>query len=115
MNGYRVGVHRCERMKQILIEITEFRTALVAWFKRDGRKLPWRETADPYAILVSELMLQQTQVATVLAYYQRWFETIPNDPRPGERGRIRGSSRLARARILQSGPESSQMLKDYCD
>src|SRR5271165_1643744 len=64
-------------MEQNLVESTEFRTALVDWFKRQGRKLPWRETADPYAILVSELMLQQTQVATVLSYYLRWFERFP--------------------------------------
>jgi A/G-specific adenine glycosylase len=64
-------------MKQIPVESTEFRTALVAWFKRDGRKLPWRETADPYSILVSELMLQQTLVTTVVSYYQRWFERFP--------------------------------------
>ncbi len=64
-------------MKQNLVESTEFRTSLVAWYKRQGRKLPWRETADPYAILVSELMLQQTQVTTVLSYYQRWFERFP--------------------------------------
>ena len=64
-------------MKQIFSEITEFRSELVAWFERHGRRLPWRETSDPYAILVSELMLQQTQVATVLGYYQRWFERFP--------------------------------------
>ena len=64
-------------MKQIPVESTEFRAALVAWFKRDGRKLPWRETADPYSILVSELMLQQTPVTTVVSYYQRWFERFP--------------------------------------
>jgi A/G-specific adenine glycosylase len=64
-------------MKQIVSEITEFRTALAAWFERHGRRLPWRATNDPYAILVSELMLQQTQVATVLGYYQRWLECFP--------------------------------------
>jgi A/G-specific adenine glycosylase len=64
-------------MKQIFSEITEFRSELVGWFKRQGRPLPWRGTGDPYAILVSELMLQQTQVSTVLAYYQRWFERFP--------------------------------------
>lgn len=55
----------------------EFDRSLVAWFKRDGRKLPWRETTDPYRILVSELMLQQTQVATVLERYRRWFDRFP--------------------------------------
>jgi A/G-specific adenine glycosylase len=64
-------------MKQICFEITEFRAELAAWFERHGRRLPWRATNDPYAILVSELMLQQTQVATVLGYYQRWFECFP--------------------------------------
>jgi len=50
------------------------------WFQRQGRDLPWRNTRDPYAILVSEVMLQQTQVATVLerGYYQRWLERFPD-------------------------------------
>jgi A/G-specific adenine glycosylase len=55
----------------------EFRRSLVSWFKRDGRNLPWRKTTDPYRILVSELMLQQTQVATVLERYRRWFDRFP--------------------------------------
>jgi A/G-specific adenine glycosylase len=64
-------------MRQFALEITEFRTLLVAWYKNEGRRLPWRETADPYRILVSELMLQQTQVATVLGYYDRWLAKFP--------------------------------------
>jgi A/G-specific adenine glycosylase len=64
-------------MRQFDLEITEFRALLVAWYAREGRRLPWRETADPYQILVSELMLQQTQVATVLAYYHRWLTKFP--------------------------------------
>ncbi len=51
--------------------------ALLAWYDRVHRKLPWRMTNDPYAIWVSEIMLQQTQVATVLPYYQRWMERFP--------------------------------------
>lgn len=47
------------------------------WFGRCGRDLPWRRTRDPYAILVSEFMLQQTQVATVLDYYRRWMARFP--------------------------------------
>ena len=47
------------------------------WFKAHGRDLPWRRTHDPYAILVSEFMLQQTQVATVIDYYHRWLERFP--------------------------------------
>jgi A/G-specific adenine glycosylase len=64
-------------MKQIFCEITEFRAKLTAWFERHGRRLPWRATSDPYAILVSELMLQQTQAATVIGYYQCWFKRFP--------------------------------------
>jgi A/G-specific adenine glycosylase len=50
---------------------------LVAWFVRHKRDLPWRRTNDPYAIWVSEIMLQQTQVATVLDYYRRWMKRFP--------------------------------------
>ena len=48
--------------------------ALLAWFAEHGRDLPWRRTRDPYAILVSEVMLQQTQVARVVPRYVRWLE-----------------------------------------
>ena len=54
-----------------------FQSALLEWFARHGRDLPWRRTRDPYAILVSEFMLQQTQVVTVLDYYRRWLERFP--------------------------------------
>jgi A/G-specific adenine glycosylase len=52
-------------------------TALLAWFAEHGRDLPWRRTRDPYAILVSEVMLQQTQVARVLERYPAWLERWP--------------------------------------
>ncbi len=51
---------------------------LLAWFARNARPLPWRRTRDPYAIWVSEIMLQQTQVKTVLPYWKRWMRTLPN-------------------------------------
>lgn len=54
------------------------RRNLLAWFAREGRDLPWRRTRDPYAITVSEFMLQQTQVSTVLPYYTRWMQSLPN-------------------------------------
>jgi len=50
----------------------------VKWYRRNGRKLPWRETRDPYAILVSEFMLQQTQVAAVIPYYNEWLRRFPD-------------------------------------
>lgn len=54
------------------------RSQLARWFQAHGRDLPWRRTHDPYAILVSEFMLQQTQVVTVLDYYRRWLERFPD-------------------------------------
>jgi A/G-specific adenine glycosylase len=53
------------------------REALLSWYERCGRDLPWRHTDDPYAILVSEVMLQQTQVARVVPRYLAWIERWP--------------------------------------
>ncbi|HZO92936.1 MAG TPA: A/G-specific adenine glycosylase [Candidatus Baltobacteraceae bacterium] len=53
------------------------RALLLAWFDEHGRDLPWRHTRDPYAILVSEVMLQQTQVERVVPRWQRWLERWP--------------------------------------
>jgi A/G-specific adenine glycosylase len=50
---------------------------LLAWYRANGRDLPWRRTRDPYAILVSEVMLQQTQVERVVPRYVRWLERWP--------------------------------------
>lgn len=57
--------------------MTSLSRPLLQWFKKYGRALPWRETQDPYRILVSEIMLQQTQVSRVLGYYERWFKVFP--------------------------------------
>lgn len=51
--------------------------AVLAWYDENGRDLPWRRTRDPYAILVSEVMAQQTQVARVVPYYERWIQRWP--------------------------------------
>ncbi|MFP3853676.1 MAG: A/G-specific adenine glycosylase [Anaerolineales bacterium] len=50
---------------------------LLSWYEDNARKLPWRGVEDPYAILVSEIMLQQTRVETVIPYYRRWMERFP--------------------------------------
>lgn len=52
-------------------------TSLLAWFEAQGRDLPWRHTSDPYAILVSEVMLQQTQVSRVVPRFTTWLERWP--------------------------------------
>ena len=54
------------------------RAFLAVWYRTAQRDLPWRRTRDPYAIAVSELMLQQTQVATVIPYFERWMKKFPN-------------------------------------
>lgn len=55
----------------------DFSARLRRWFKRNSRDLPWRRTRDPYHVLVSELMLQQTQVSRVLDYYARFLQRFP--------------------------------------
>ena len=55
----------------------ELRTRLFAWYDQYRRDLPWRGASDPYAVWVSEVMLQQTQVATVLGYYAAWMRRFP--------------------------------------
>lgn len=61
------------------IEIQAFQSDLIEWFKREQRNLPWRKDRDPYKIWVSEVMLQQTRVDTVIPYFNRfidWFPTV---------------------------------------
>ncbi|MGB4861540.1 MAG: hypothetical protein WBO97_03685, partial [Tepidiformaceae bacterium] len=60
-------------------EAASFRRKLGGWYRKNGRhELPWRLTRDPYAVLVSEVMLQQTQVERVVPYYNAWLERWPN-------------------------------------
>jgi A/G-specific adenine glycosylase len=54
--------------------VRRFRSRLLAWFAKNGRALPWRRTRDPYRVLVSEFMLQQTQVSRVTEYYPRFIK-----------------------------------------
>ena len=56
---------------------TSLRRSLLSWFRRQARPLPWRRTRSPYAIWVSEVMLQQTQVGTVIPYYLRFLRAFP--------------------------------------
>ena len=60
------------------IEFNQTRKLLADWYQRYHRRLPWRETRSPYRIWVSEVMLQQTQVQTVLPYYRRFLEHFPD-------------------------------------
>jgi A/G-specific adenine glycosylase len=59
------------------VAVSELRQRLLIWYAQQGRELPWRNSRDPYAIWISEIMLQQTQVKTVIPYYQRWLAMFP--------------------------------------
>lgn len=58
--------------------LVSFRKSLLAWFRQFQRDLPWRKTKDPYRIWLSEIMLQQTRVAAVIPYYEKFLERFPN-------------------------------------
>jgi A/G-specific adenine glycosylase len=68
---------RVLRLRLDAAQLAAFRRSLLAWYRRHGRDLPWRNTRDPYEILVSEVMLQQTQVKRVLEYYPRFLARYP--------------------------------------
>ena len=58
--------------------IPELVARLLPWFAANARDLPWRRTTDPYAVWISEIMLQQTQVKTVIPYWERWLHELPD-------------------------------------
>ena len=90
---------------------------LVNWYQQNKRELPWRNTNNPYYIWVSEIMLQQTQVATVIPYYQHFIETFPtvNDLASSDLQAVykcwEGLGYYSRARNLQTA--AKQIVNDY--
>jgi len=56
----------------------KFSRALLTWYRKNARDLPWRDTRDPYKIWISEVMLQQTTVKAVIPYYQKWIKRFPD-------------------------------------
>jgi A/G-specific adenine glycosylase len=72
--------------------VNAFHRALPRWYRRHRRDLPWRRTRDPYRIWVSEVMLQQTRVETVIPYYRRWLRVFPT---------ARALARAPLTRVLQ--------------
>ncbi len=84
MGAYVLGliyatVHRNSTShRRARTEATNCARSLIAWFEQNARDLPWRRTRDPYAIWVSEIMLQQTQVKTVIPYFERWMARLPS-------------------------------------
>jgi A/G-specific adenine glycosylase len=91
------------------VPVRKLRAPLLRWYARHKRDLPWRRTRDPYAIWVSEIMLQQTQVATVLPYYRRFLDRFPDVASLAEAteeevlGHWSGLGYYRRARSLHAG------------
>ena len=88
---------------------------LIAWYELHKRDLPWRQTSDPYAVWISEAMLQQTQVATVMGYWTRWLERFPTPtaladaPLDDVLKRWQGLGYYARARNLH---KAAKLIRD---
>jgi A/G-specific adenine glycosylase len=88
--------------------VRRFQRRLLRWYRLHGRSLPWRRTRDPYRILVSEVMLQQTQVDRVKTYYGKFlrryptFEDLAGAPEPAVREAWDGLGYYARARNLHA-------------
>ena len=84
---------------------SSIRRKLLLWYDKNRRDLPWRRTDDPYAIWVAETMLQQTQVATAVPYYERFLEDFPTvdalarAPRPRQAFQFNRREKAARSRF----------------
>lgn len=91
--------------------ITNFTQSLLTWYQQNARPLPWRQTNDPYAIWVSEVMLQQTRVETVIPYYHRFLEQYPTitalaaAPEQEALKAWEGLGYYRRVRLLQQGAQ----------
>ena len=99
------------------IDLPEFQNKLLQWFARQQRDLPWRQTYDPYAVWISEIMLQQTQVTTVLPYFSRWMAMLPTVKTVAEASEEsilklwEGLGYYSRARNIRKGAQL--ICKDY--
>ena len=98
-------------------KIASFREKLLAWYDGNKRDLPWRRTQDPYKIWISEIMLQQTRVDTVIPYYERfldWFPTIADLAQAPEEKLLKaweGLGYYSRVRNMQKAAQ--QIMEDH--
>ncbi len=96
-------------------EVTRIVKSLLQWYGQAARDLPWRRSGDPYGVWVSEVMLQQTQVATVIPYWERWMATLPDIRALAEAPEERvlkhweGLGYYSRARNLQRAAQQIQV------
>jgi len=105
----------CNGSEPLAGNVDEFRETLLRWFGMHQRDLPWRRTKDPYAIWVSEIMLQQTRVAAVVPYYERFLQRFPDTKALAEASETdllahwAGLGYYHRARNLQKAAREMQM------
>jgi A/G-specific adenine glycosylase len=101
------------------LDQTAIRKKLARWFGRQQRDLPWRRTHDPYAIWVSEIMLQQTRVAAVIPYYERFLKRFPTvealaqAPEPEILAMWSGLGYYSRARNMQKAAREIVVLGEF--
>jgi A/G-specific adenine glycosylase len=103
---------------------------IVSWFAANARDLPWRRTRDPYAVWISEVMLQQTQVKTVIPYWERWMKLFPDVEALAKAGeekvlkaweglgyysRARNLQKAARKIVLENRGEFPRAFRDVLD
>lgn len=99
------------------MHVKQFQEDLMNWYEKEARDLPWRRESSPYGIWVSEMMLQQTRVETVIPYYNRFMKAFPDvfDLALGEEDQLlklwQGLGYYARARNLKKGAE--MVVKNY--
>ena len=110
---------KCEntrRMTPLLLTgraLKTFQTRMLAWFRAHQRDLPWRRSRDPYRIWVAEVMLQQTRIAAVMPYYQRFLARFPHRANAGACAGSRSTETLVRPRLLQPRAQSASRRENY--
>ena len=89
-------------------KIASFREKLLAWYDANKRDLPWRRTQDPYKIWISEIMLQQTRVDTVIPYYERFFGLVSDHCGSSSGSRRKALKSLGGLGLLLEGPQHAE-------
>ncbi len=79
--SFQGGSPRSAAGESRMLDMAAVRRQLLHWYRKHKRDLPWRRTQDPYRIWISEIMLQQTRVAAVIPYYERFLALFPDVPR----------------------------------
>lgn len=78
---------------------------MISWFLAYQRNFPWRGTSNPYAVWVSEIMLQQTRIETVLQYYQKFISAFPSVDQLAQADQKNGVRNMGRIRVLSTGSQ----------